>query len=155
MSAAYQKALHTALRILARRDHSVAELERKLVHRGFEKDVIKAVRAECRRLNYLDDDRFAEGLISRLKRKGWGPLRIRNEFYRHGLKREKSDQLLREAFGAGEELRVACAVAKKKLATIRPADPCKCRERVYRFLSARGFSNAVIHEALQIVYKSV
>jgi regulatory protein len=154
MSAAYQKALHTALRILTRRDHSVAELARKLVQRGFEKDVIEAVLIECRRLSYLDDDRFAGGLVRRLKRKGWGPLRIRNEFHRHGLKGEKSDQLLREAFDAGEELRVACAVAKKKLAASRTPDPRKCRERVYRFLSARGFSNAVIHEALQTVDKS-
>jgi regulatory protein len=154
MSAAYQKALHTAFRILSQRDHSVAELARKLVQRGFEKDVIEAVMSECRRLSYLDDDRFAGGLIRRLKRKGWGPRRIRSEFRRHGLEGQKSDQLLCDAFDAGEELRVACAVAKKKLAADRNPDPRKCRERVYRFLSGRGFSNAVIHEAIQTVYKS-
>ena len=154
MSTAYQKALHSALRILTRRDHSVAELERKLVQRGIEKDVVEAVRDECRRLNYVNDERFAEGLIHRLKRKGWGPLRMRNEFHRYGLKGQKSEQLLREAFGVGEELQIACAAAKKKLAANRLLNPRKCRERLYRFLSARGFSNAVIHEALQMVLES-
>ena len=151
MDTAYPKALHTAYRILARRDHSIAELDGKLRQRGFEEKVIAKVLAECRRLNYLDDDRFAAGLIRHLKRKGCGSLRLRNEFHRRGLLGSESEQLLGEAFGAGEELQIACAVAEKKLQSIEFPEPQKCREKIYRFLSSRGFSGAVIAQTLKRV----
>ena len=107
MPASYQKAFHAALRLLTRRDHSMAELNRKLRQRGVEKDVIQAVLAECRRLNYLDDDRFAAGLISRLKRKGCGSLRMRTEFHRHGLAGGDGQKLLNEAFANRPELKIS------------------------------------------------
>jgi regulatory protein len=154
MSTGYQKALHTALRILTRRDHSIAELNGKLRLRGVEEKVIEKVLAECRRLNYLDDNRFAAGLIRHLKRKGCGSLRLRNEFHQRGLLGVESEKLLRKAFGAGEELQIACEVAEKKLKSVGFLEPHKCREKIYRFLSSRGFSNAVIAEALRKVVNS-
>ena len=151
MSTAYQKALKTALRILTRRDHATAELSGKLRQRGIENDVIEEVLSECRRLNYLDDDRFAAGLIRHYKRKGCGPLRLRKEFHRRGLKGAKSQQLLGNAFGGGEELKIACEVAEKKLKSIENPEPHKVREKIYRFLSSRGFSGAVISQTLKQV----
>lgn len=150
----YKKAFHSALRMLGRRDHSAAELEGKLDRRGVEKSVIDRVVAECRRLNYIDDARFAAGLIRHFKRKGCGPQRLRREFRSRGLKGPGIDQLLSDAFNEQEEFRVARSTAIKKLPTIDGSEPAACRARLYRFLYARGFSPQVITLVLHDLEKS-
>ena len=155
MSNPYKNALNTSLRILSRRDHSVAEMNSKLRKRGIEIDVIDRVLAECMRLDYLNDDRFAASLIRHLKRKGCGSLRLRNELNRRGIKGSDIEKLIQGAFGAGEELRIALGVAEKKIRSIRDKDPRKRREKIYRFLYSRGFSKAVIAEATSKVVKSL
>ena len=154
MSSSYKNALNNALRILSRRDHSIAELKSKLLKRGIEIDVIDSVLAECMRLDYLNDDRFAASLIRHLKRKGCGSLRLRNELHRRGIKRSDIDKLIDDAFGVGEELQIAFEVAEKKIKSVRDREPRKRREKIYRFLYSRGFSSTVISEALKRVTKS-
>ena len=154
MSTSYKNALNTALRILSRRDHSVAELNSKLRKRGIEIDVIDRVLAECMRLDYLNDDRFAASLIRHLKRKGCGSLRLSNELHRRGIKGSDIEKLVRDAFGVDEELNIACAVAAKKMESIRENEPRKRREKIYRFLYSRGFSKAIIAEALRKIHIS-
>ena len=148
MSTPYKNALNTALRLLSRRDHSVVELKNKLQMRGIEIDVIDSVLTECMRLDYLNDDRFSASLIRHLKRKGCGSLRMRSELHRRGIKGSDIEKLIHDAFGVGEELRVAFKVAEKKIRSIRDIEPRKRREKIYRFLYSRGFSKAVIAEAL-------
>ena len=66
---AYQR----ALRRLARRDHSVAELRRALAARGHEPDEVEAALERLRRERYLDDAGFAERFArSRLAHQGHG-----------------------------------------------------------------------------------
>lgn len=151
MTTAYKAALDSALRILTRRDHSAAELRRKLVQRRFEREVIDQVISECRRLNYLDDSRFAKGLIRHIKRKGRGPQHLKQDCRRRGLKGAEIERLLIGAYGEGEELQIAMRVAAKKLASIGDLEPRKCREKIYRFLVSRGFSKTVILETLRDV----
>jgi regulatory protein len=143
---AYKAALAGALRILSLRDHSVAELARKLVRRGFAEEVVQAVVSECLRLNYLDDRRASEQAVERLKRKGCGARRIRMELARKGLTGADTEERLRNAFGPGEELEVALATARRKWKTLQPAaDPGKRIQRLQRYLHSRGFSESVIY----------
>ena len=75
-----EKALAYAVRALARRDHSVAELERKLRDKGFSAAVMAEVIARLDRSGYLDDRRFAERWAESAVRngRGYGP-RLRQE----------------------------------------------------------------------------
>jgi len=71
---AYQR----ALRRLARRDHSVAELRRALLERGHDAVEVEAALERLRGERYLDDAGFAERFArSRLAPKGPGRLRVR------------------------------------------------------------------------------
>ena len=132
MNTPFQRALNSALRILTRRDHSVTELRRKLRQRQVETTLIDQVITECRRLNYLDDDRFAKGLIRYSKRKGYGPLHVRLDFSRRGLTGTAVEHMLSEAYSEEEELRIARKVGLKKLSSISnlstsillPPSPC-------------------------------
>ena len=139
-------ALAAAQRILAARDHSVAELARKLKRRGFAEDVVGAVMDECLRLGYLDDRRWMDQTIDRLKRKGCGSRRIRVELAQRGMAGADAEARLRESFGSGEELAVALATARRKWKSLQAeADPRKRVQRLQRFLHARGFPESVIY----------
>ena len=67
-----KKALNSALRILAPRDHSKYELVRKLKQRGFSREDIDEAIASCERFDYINDERTALVYIRQLKRKGYG-----------------------------------------------------------------------------------
>jgi regulatory protein len=146
----YRKALNSALRILAHRDHTAAELIRKLERRGFAESVIGAVLRECRRVNYLDDARAALQLVDQLKRRGWGLHRIRSEMAKKGLSGPEHAGLLRECLPAGEELRFAQQVMDKRAAAFdREPDAERRKIRIQRFLRSRGFSDTVIFDLLR------
>ncbi len=144
---AYRAALAGALRILSARDHSVAEITRKLARRGYAEDVVLAVVTECLRLNYLDDRRSLDQAIDRLKRKGCGVRRIRMELAQKGLAGAAAEDRLRESFGSGEERAVALAAARRKWKALQTEpDPRKRVQRLQRFLYSRGFSEGIIYE---------
>jgi regulatory protein len=144
----YRKALLSALRILARRDHSVEEISQKLSGRGYDENVVRKVIAECRRLDYLDDARAAAQLVDGLHRKGFGIRRIRQELYKRGLAGECNEGVVRERMSTASELEGARrALAKKWKALSAEPDPGRKRMRLQRFLLSRGFSEAVVFEA--------
>jgi regulatory protein len=128
--------LNSALRILARRDHSCAELKQKLSMRGFQDEQIKAAVAECLRLSYLDDHRFAVGCLRRLRRKGYGWRRIHQALSTKGI----SDGLIEETFEKHYPLREQIEDCRKVLENkIRKTSAPK-RQQIYRFLLQRGFA---------------
>ncbi len=146
----YRRALNSALRILAQRDHSENELGLKLQRRGFEESVTRQVLGECRRLNYLDDARTARRLIDQLKRRGWGLRRIQCEMAKKGLAGSEHTGLLRECFPVAEELRLALQVLDKRAAAFdREPDAGRRKMRIQRFLRSRGFSDSVIFDLLR------
>jgi len=145
----YRKALSSALRLLGRRDHSVAELRQKLIRRDVAEDVIQSVLAECLRLGYLDDARTARALIERFKRKGCGLYRIRHELAQRGLCGETFRDLLETSLAPSEERELARRALQKKLKTLgREPEHRKRMLRLQRFLRGRGFSDAVIADVL-------
>ena len=82
-------AFEKALELLAVREHFRAELEEKLVRRGFGQPEIEAALERCERLGYLDDRRAAERFVEvHAVRKGWGRRRLEQELRRRGAPAE-------------------------------------------------------------------
>jgi len=63
-------ALAAALRLLARRERSEAELSERLRRKGFDAQAVEAALERCRQLGYLDDGRFALERTRALMRNG-------------------------------------------------------------------------------------
>ncbi len=146
---AYRNAWLSALRILARRDHTKTELVRKLHRGGHSQEVIRRVVAECLRCNYLNDERTAAQVIDGLLRKGWGIHRIRNELLKRGLTDEHSEAILRGKLSRTAEQATARDVFLKKWKTLaQESDPQKKKVRLQRFLRSRGFSDSVIIDVM-------
>ena len=146
----YPNALKSALRILARREHSVVELSRKLSRRGYEEETVGRVVAECERLQYLDDRRAADQLVSRLQRRGLGLRRIRYELEKRGFDENQSETWLRARVTPADERSLAWQAALKKLKTMEgETDPQHKMLKLQRFLRYRGFSDSMIIEVVK------
>ncbi|MGB8146312.1 MAG: regulatory protein RecX, partial [Chromatiaceae bacterium] len=72
-------ARNLALRLLAGREHSRRELERKLLARGYEAAILVGVLDALTETGLLSDERMAEAYVAGRLRKGFGPLRLRQE----------------------------------------------------------------------------
>jgi regulatory protein len=145
----YRNALNSALRILARRDHSAAELAQKLTRHGHAEDVVQRVIIECQRLDYLDDRRALRQVLAGMKRRGFGIHRIRHELLKRGLTRAGSEYDSAASMPPAEERSVAHRVALKKWKSLQPEPEAgKKRLRLLRFLRSRGFSDGVIFDVM-------
>jgi regulatory protein len=82
---AYQQALG----LLVRREHSRAELGRKLKARGVEVDDAAEALAKLAGQDFQNDERFAQAWARTRAGAGYGPVRIRAELGMHALTREQ------------------------------------------------------------------
>lgn len=131
----------TALDLLSRREHSVAELRAKLEDREFPADEIEATLAALQREGLLSEARFLESFIGSHARRGHGPVWIRAELERKGI----AGEAIREALEAAEVDwdAEAEAVRVKRFGTEPPAD-FKERARQARFLQYRGYRTRLL-----------
>ncbi|MCB1888284.1 MAG: recombination regulator RecX [Rhodocyclaceae bacterium] len=133
-----------ALRLLAQRDHSRAELVRKLASLGTPEE-IEAVLDRMTELDLQSDRRFAEQLV-RSKASRFGAARLRHELRQRGIADELGDAALASELPDGEFAR-ARTVWQGRFGHL-PAD-ARDWARQARFLQYRGFSADVIRQILK------
>ena len=91
------RARHSALRLLARREHSQYELRRKLKARGYGERLVDELLAELITERLLSDTRYAEAMVTNRVSRGYGPLRICMELRDRGVAEPIVDKALQEA----------------------------------------------------------
>ncbi|MDR2924607.1 MAG: recombination regulator RecX [Azoarcus sp.] len=132
-----------ALRCLSRRDHSRAELVRKLAPYGTDEE-IGAVLDHMAELSLQSDTRMAESWV-RSRAGRFGRARLQNELARRGLARNLIDEALANGDMASEPER-ARAVWQSRYSAL-PSDAREWGKQA-RFLLARGFSSEVVRAVL-------
>jgi regulatory protein len=132
-----------ALDLLARREHSRRELERKLQSRGFSDDLIGPALDDLEASGALATGRFTEHFIRARVARGKGPVRIRAELAERGV--PEGADVLRDA--DVDWVAEARAARAKRFGAAPPRD-YKERARQSRFLQSRGFDSAQIAAAV-------
>lgn len=135
MTAKTDPSLRTrAMRFLARREHSRAELQRKLSHVAVEGDDLEAVLDELAKQGWLSDARFAEQAV-RAKARRFGPLKVTHQLRAKGV----ADEAIAAAFrAAGEDGAASLDAVWRSRFHDAPASDRE-RARQVRFLQGRGF----------------
>jgi regulatory protein len=131
--------------LLARREHSLAELRDKLAARGFAPVDIDDAVAALGREGLADDTRFVEAFVAARIRRGQGPLRIRAELAERGIAAETVARCLAAAC---DWRRLAREVRVKRFGAGLPQE-FRERARQARFLEQRGFAGAEVRAALE------
>lgn len=125
-----------AVELLARREHSSAELERKLLQREFSPAVIEPVLEELRQKRWLDDERFARMYAeTRLRRKAMGAGKLVEELTRKGVPREVTERTVAEYCTEQYQREAVEEAARKALRRVG-----ENREKLLRALRNRGFA---------------
>ena len=132
-----------ALRLLARREHTRAELARKLAPDAESPAVLDALLQQLEARSQVSDERYAEARAHRLSRK-FGALRVRRELVAKGVEPEAAARFAADV--EKTDLERARSILGRKYRT--PAASPNERARRMRFLLARGFSGDVIRRAL-------
>ena len=123
-----------AMRFLARREHSRAELQRKLSAVAEEGDDVEALLDELAQKGWLSDARFAE-LAVRSKARRFGPLKVAYQLRAKGV----GEETIALAFAsAGSEGAADLEKVWRRRFSNAPADQRE-RGRQVRFLQGRGF----------------
>lgn len=121
-----------ALRHLVRREHSRAELARKLASYAESPEAVETVLDLLLSRKQLSDERFAEERVRSLSRK-YGAAKIRQDLKAKGVEEALVDRVSSEG-----ELERAKAILERKYR--QPATTREERARRARFLQSRGFS---------------
>ena len=136
-----------AVALLARREHSRAELAAKLRRTFSETDdpgEVDRVLDALERDKLLSDERYA-GTLTRTRSARFGDARVRFDLKSAGVKAETVDRAV--ASLKGTELERARAVWSRRFGEL-PHTPQE-RGRQARFLQARGFSTETIRKLLR------
>lgn len=130
-----------ALRCLAAREHSRAELERKLTIHEETPGQLAQVLDELQAKGFIDEARVVASVLNRRAAR-FGAARIRHELQNKGLGGEAVAEAL-DSLKASELAR-AREVWRKKFDA--PATDAASRAKQMRFLAARGFSGDVVRK---------
>lgn len=133
-----------ALRLLAGREHSRAELERKLaVHETEPGELAKALDA-LQSKGFINEQRVIESVVHR-RASRLGAARVRQELQSKGLDAEAVAEAVQRL--QLSEVERAREVWRKKFGV--PAANPKERARQMRFLAARGFGGEAIRRVVK------
>lgn len=134
--------LAKAMKLLARRDHSVRELQQKLkLHYSIHE--IDSVIERCLQENWLNDARFAESYIRSRSACGYGPLRVALELQQKGVEKETIRFALREVKVDWHGLLLRLIERRQPI-----PDDLAARYKLKNTLQRKGFSLDVIQRCL-------
>ena len=133
-----------ALGLLARREHSRAELARKLGQTGFAAEDIAPLLDEFEAKNWLSDRRFAESYVADHRARA-GSVKLAYDLRQRGVRDDVIEAVLGDS--RDSELERAREVWQKKFGT-PPADAAEKAKQI-RFMLSRGFAQEIIQKTLR------
>jgi regulatory protein len=142
-----------ALRRLARRDHSEAELRRALLRNGFAAPVVAATIDRLRAEKYLDDHGFAARFArSRVAHHGLGRNRVRQALRARGVSRAIIDKGVAEALRDVSEVESLEVAARRYWRQHGRDEPVRRIRKLWVFLLRRGFPADLVRERLAALW---
>ena len=135
-----------AVRLLARREHSIEELRRKLAAKGYPSDIIEPVIRKLAGKRLVSDERFTSSFVHHHAKRGQGPVRIRAELRQQGIPDSQVEEALQSA--EIDWLQLAREVRRRKFGTAAPRGLGE-RAKQARFLQYRGFDAEQLRAAFR------
>lgn len=140
----------SAMRFLSRRMRSRQEVERKLIEKEFEPEVIAATMTFLEEYNLIDDSEFARAYVNdQLLRRPVGRRRLEQELKSKGIDKEEITEVVSRAVDEENELANAMEAAAKKARTLKADEHRKWERSLAAFLAGRGFGWDAVGKVLE------
>lgn len=138
-----------ALRMLARRARSAAEVSRQLSQKGFTSGVIDAEIERLRQVGLLDDDAFARAWVAERGRLAPRSRRmLRSELRQRGIGTEQAES----AVAGIDDREVATALARRRAERVEAGDYRSFATRIGGYLLRRGFDHETAEAAVRAAW---
>ncbi|MGK9368949.1 regulatory protein RecX [Melioribacter sp. Ez-97] len=139
-----------AYRLIGRRDHSSAELKRKLLKKGFDDSLIDELVKELSEKNYLNDFNFARKYSEEaVEKKKAGINKVRNELIKKGIGKEIIEDVLND-IDDNTMLENARDLLNKKMKTSAfiKTESRKKKQKLFSYLKSKGYASDLIMKLL-------
>lgn len=134
-----------ALRLLSQREHSRAELERKLAKYEEVPGTLATALDELAAKDFISEARVVQSVVHQ-RAPRMGAARVRQELQHKGI----APEAIAEAVAGLQESETSRAFEVWRRRFEAPPQDAKERARQMRFLMARGFSGAVVAKVLRM-----
>ena len=144
------QAREAALRLLAVRPRSAAELARRLRMKGYGPEIGEEVIGRLREMGMIDDAAFAGTLVrDRVRLRPQGSRRLASELRQKGVDDETARAAIRETIeGEATDEHDLARRAAEKWRTRAGEEPERARRRLHGFLARRGFDGETIRDVI-------
>ncbi|HAM39291.1 MAG: hypothetical protein A2474_05570 [Elusimicrobia bacterium RIFOXYC2_FULL_34_12] len=146
----YDKALKYVFWLFEKRDYSEKEIRDKL-GRNYACSVIEQVVEKLISTKLLDDEKFAGQWADYRLRQNKSKNFILRELIHKGIKRDFALETL-DSFSVNE-VQLALNAIKSKINKYSKLEPIKAKNKIFQFLSRKGFGYDVIDEVVKKVIK--
>ena len=142
-----------AVRALARRARSSAEIRVLLLRREAAKADIEAVLHRLRENGYLDDARFARAFVaSRIENRLEGRARVRRDLAARRVRPDIAEEAVRRGFEEVNEAELLRQYLRRKVRADKPLDKPSAVQSLYRRLLRAGFrSDTIVGELKRLM----
>ena len=150
---ARERTMNRAVKLLAVKPRSVAELRERLLEKLWTDDaIVDLVIERLREYKYLDDDQFAGDLAaSRLRQNPQGRRRLEQTLLRKKLDREVVTEALDSVFEKTREEQIVKTAIEKRLRLKGVPQTLGDKRKFYDYLLRRGFSYDAIKEGMSSI----
>jgi regulatory protein len=144
-----------AVRALARRAHSVSEMQKLLARRADDELLIRMVLARLRENGQLDDARYAKQFVrQRTEIRRQGKYRIARDLRSRGVADEHIEAAVAESAGQTDETALLRQRIERKLKLTRGEVDERKIASLYRSLMRAGFAPDLIRRELESMTKA-
>ncbi len=151
---AMAKAKKDALRLLAFRARSTAELRDRLSKKKYSAEIVDEVLLFCAKQGLVDDEKFAKlYALSRIQTRPMGKKMIQFELKNKGVSSLAAERAL-ESIKDFDEKQVALEMALRRYQHMTRLPKHISKARLFGFLKRRGFSSESVFYSLSKIYKS-
>lgn len=145
----YPRAMDIALDLLAFRQRTERELEKRLGEKGVDGEVAGRVCARLKELGYLDDRKFAlDWIKARSGAKCRSAWVLKRELRGKGIAPGLADEAVAEGLEGRDVFREACALARQRVLRAGSCAPEKLRAKLQSLLLRRGFDYEFVRRVI-------
>jgi regulatory protein len=144
-----------AYRLLGRRQHSSAELKRKLWNKDYEQQLIDEVIDDLTKNGYLYDKEFIRAFVAeKSKTKNWSSKKIKGELIKRGIVSSLIDEVISKQPDESD-YKNAMKLAEKKYEVLlkRNLETKELQNKLSSFLFSKGFDYDLIKDVVSQLMK--
>jgi len=145
-----KRTMDRAVRLLATKPRSVAELRARLLEKAWtDAEIVDGVIAKLREYNYLDDDQYARDLaLSKLRQKPQGRRRLQQRLSQKKVDPATLDTAIKAAYETIPESQLIDTAIEKRIRLKGPPETREDKKKLTEHLLRQGFDYALIRDKL-------